>query len=115
MAMHTCPDVMNDAPAILSASAASISVSGAMIAASLPPSSSTTGRTAPDAAAITARPVGTPPVNDTMSTPGCDTSISPSSGPGPLTAFTTPGGSASASAAAAASTAPGQVGGVFTT
>ena len=92
-----------------------MSVSGAMMAASLPPSSSTTGRTAPDAAAITARPVGTPPVNDTMSTPGCDTSISPSSGPGPLTAFTTPGGKASASAAATASTAPGHVGGAFTT
>ena len=69
----------------------------------------------PDAAAMTARPVGTPPVNDTMSTPGWDTSISPSSGPGPLTAFTTPGGRASAIAAATASTAPGQVGGAFTT
>jgi hypothetical protein len=85
------------------------------MAASLPPSSSTTGRTALDAAAITARPVGTPPVNDTMSTPGCDTSIAPSSGPGPLTAFTTPGGKASANAAATARTAPGQVGGAFTT
>ena len=46
MAMHTWPDVMNVAPAILSASAASMSVSGATMAASLPPSSSTTGRTA---------------------------------------------------------------------
>src|SRR5579863_7396485 len=115
MAIHTWPDVMNVAPAILSARAASISGSGATIAASLPPSSSTTGRTARAAAAITARPVGTPPVNDTMSTPGWDTSISPSSGPGPLTAFTTPGGRASAMAAATASTAPGQVGGAFTT
>ena len=115
MAMHTWPDVMKVAPTILSAKAASMSMSGATMAASLPPSSSTTGRTALDAAAITARPVGTPPVNDTMSTPGCDTSISPSSGPGPLTAFTTPGGRASASAAATASTAPGQVGGAFTT
>ena len=107
MAMHTCPEVMKVAPTILSAKAASMSMSGATMAASLPPSSSTTGRTTLEAAAITARPVGTPPVNDTMSTPGCDTSISPSSGPEPLTAFTTPGGKASANAAATASTAPG--------
>ena len=64
---------------------------------------------------MTARPVGTPPVNETMSTPGWATRASPSSGPGPLTALTTPGGSASAMAAATASTAPGQVGGAFTT
>src|ERR1700681_1195009 len=115
MAMHTWPDVMKVAPAILSANASSMSTSGATMAGSLPPSSSTTGRTAPEAAAITARPVGTAPVNETMETPGCDTSISPSSGPGPLTAFTTPGGNASASAAATASTAPGQVGGAFPT
>src|SRR5271169_4334068 len=115
MAIQTWPDVMNVAPAILSASASSMSTSGATMAASLPPSSRTTGRTAFDAAAMTARPVGTPPVNDTMSTPGCDTSIPPISGPGPLSAFTTPGGRASASAAATAKTAPGQVGGALIT
>ena len=41
---------------------------------------------------MTARPVGTPPVNETMSTPRWATSASPKLGPGPLTAFTTPGG-----------------------
>jgi hypothetical protein len=64
---------------------------------------------------MTARPVGTPPVNETMSTPGWATRAWPSSGPGPFTAFTTPGGRASARAAATARTAPGQVGGAFTT
>ena len=44
MAMHTWPEVMNVAPASLSARASSMSTSGATMAASLPPSSSTTGR-----------------------------------------------------------------------
>ena len=52
----------------LDARAASISTSGAMMAGSLPPSSRTTGVRPSEAPAMTARPVGTPPVNETMST-----------------------------------------------
>ena len=113
MAMHTWPEVMNVAPASLSANVSSMSVSGATMAASLPPSSSTTGRTAPDAAAMTARPVGTPPVNDTMSTPGWDTSISPICAPWPVDGVDHARRQGVSHAAATASTAPGQVGGAF--
>src|SRR5205807_10628973 len=54
-------------------------------------------------------------VSETMSTPACETSASPSSGPGPLTVLSTPSGSAPDSAAATVSTVAGQVGGVLTT
>ena len=85
------------------------------MAASLPPSSSTTGRVVAAAAAMTAWPVPTPPVKDTMSTSGWPTSAAPSAASGPFTTFRTPGGSASAMAAATSSTVPGQVGGALTT
>src|SRR6202023_2661538 len=82
---------------------------------SFPPSSSTTGRVVEAAAAMTACPVATPPVNDTMSTPGWATSAAPSAASGPLTTFSTPGGNVRAMAAATSRTAPGHVGGAFTT
>ncbi len=115
MAIQTWPLVMKVASTILAARAPSISTSGATRAGSLPPNSRTTGVSPKEAPAITARPVGTPPVNETMSTSGWATRAAPSSGPGPLTALTTPGGRAWASAAVTARTAPGQVGGAFTT
>src|SRR4051812_30289764 len=86
-----------------------------MTAASLPPSSSSTGVRCSAAAAITARPVDTPPVNDTRSTPGCATSRRPRSGCGPDSTLTTPGGSASANSANTCNTVSGQVGGTLTT
>ena len=85
------------------------------MAASLPPSSSTTGRVVAAAAAMTACPVPTPPVNDTMSTPGWPTSAAPRAASGPFTTLSTPGGSTAAMAAATSSTVPGHDGGALTT
>ena len=98
-----------------SASAASPATSGARMAASLPPSSSTTGLVVAAAAAITAWPVPTPPVKETMSTPGWPTSAAPRAAVGPFTTLRTPGGSTSAMAAATRSTVPGHEGGALTT
>ena len=42
---------------------------------------------------MTACPVATPPVKDTMSTPGWATRAAPSAASGPLTTFSTPDGS----------------------
>ena len=58
----------------------------------LPPSSRATFFTVPAAAAITARPVARPPVNDTRSTRGSATSGPPTSGPVPGTRLATPSG-----------------------
>ena len=113
--MQTCPLVTNAPSASRLASAASTFMSGPRMAGSLPPSSSTTGRVVAAAAAMTACPVPTPPVNETMSTSGWATSAAPSAAVGPLTTLRTPGGSASAMAAATSSTVPGQVGGALTT
>jgi hypothetical protein len=90
-------------------------MSDAMMAASLPPSSSNTGVSRGAAAAITARPVATPPVSEMRSMPGWVTSAWASSLPGPASTFTTPGGSAAASAPASSSATSGQVGGTLTT
>src|ERR1700761_2510963 len=90
-------------------------MSGAMIAASLPPSSSRIGVSRGAAAAITARPVATPPVSEMTSTPGWVISAWANSVPGPESTFTTPGGSAAANAAPSCSAASGQVGGTLTT
>lgn len=86
-----------------------------MIAASLPPSSSNTGVSRAAAAAMTARPVTTPPVSEIRSTPGWVTNAWARSLPGPASTFTTPGGSAAASAPASCSAASGHVGGILTT
>ena len=85
------------------------------MAASLPPSSSTTGLVVAAAAAMTAWPVPTPPVKETMSTPGWPTNAAPSRAAGPFTTLRTPGGSTSAMAAATSSTVPGHDGGALTT
>src|SRR5580692_9612400 len=113
--MQTCPLVTNAASTKRLASAASTVTSGARMAASLPPSSSTTGRVVRAAVAITACPVLTPPVKDTMSTPGWPTSAAPRAASGPLTTLRMPGGNASAIAAATSNTVAGQVGGALTT
>ena len=90
--MQTCPLVTKAASTSRSASAASPATSGARMAASLPPSSSTTGRVVAAAAAMTAWPVPTPPVKDTMSTSGWPTSAAPRAASGPFTTLRTPGG-----------------------
>src|SRR5580692_3130472 len=113
--MQTCPLVTKAASKMRSANAASPATSGARMAASLPPSSSTTGLVVVAAAAMTAWPVPTPPVKETMSTSGWPTNAAPSAADGPFTTFRTPGGSISAIAAATSSTVPGQEGGALTT
>ena len=62
------------------------------MAGSFPPSSRTAGRRWGAQPASTDRPAATPPVNETMSIPGWATRATPSSGDGPLTVFSTPGG-----------------------
>ena len=115
MAMQTCPLVTKAASTMRSARAASPTTSGARMAASFPPSSSTTGRVVAAAVAMTAWPVPTPPVKETMSTSGWPTNAAPSAASGPFTTLRTPGGSISAMAAATRSTVPGQDGGALTT
>src|SRR4051794_12188092 len=113
--MQTWPVVVYAAAASWSASASVIARSGARTAASLPPSSSSTGVSWSAAALMTARPVDVPPVNETRSIPGCATSRRPRSGLGPESTLTTPGGSVAANSASTRSTVNGQVGGTLTT
>ena len=58
----------------------------------LPPSSSATFFTVPDAAAMIRLPVARPPVNETRSTLGSSLSGAPALGPSPRTRFADPGG-----------------------
>src|SRR5262249_15897118 len=57
-----------------------------------PPSSRATRLTVPAAAAITRRPLTSPPVNETMSTRGSSASGAPTWAPSPSTRFAAPGG-----------------------
>ena len=59
----------------------------------LPPSSSATFLTVPAAAAMTLRPVASPPVNETRSTSGLSASGAPAPAPAPSTRLATPAGS----------------------
>src|SRR6185312_906909 len=115
IAMHTWPPVVYVAVTSCSTRWSPTVRSPAMIAASLPPSSSSTGVSRAAAAAITARPVATPPVRDTTSMPGCVTSACPNSTPGPESMLTTPGGNAAANAAPNFSGVSGHVGGTLST
>ena len=63
----------------------------------LPPSSSATFFTVPAAAAMIARPVASPPVNDTRSTRGSVDSGAPAFAPSPTTRLPTPDGSPASS------------------
>ena len=67
----------------------------------LPPSSSVTRARWSAAPFITALPVAVPPVNATLSTPGCATSGAPASPPKPVTTLKTPGGKPASSTSAA--------------
>ena len=77
---------------------ASRSASGSTIALDFPPSSKVTGRSSSPQAAAIFRPTGVEPVNATLSTPGCFTSVSPSR-PEPVTRLTTPAGTPAAATA----------------
>ena len=63
----------------------------------LPPSSSVTGFTVPDASCMMRRPTSVDPVKATLSTSGFDASSSPTVPPGPASTCSTPGGRMSAS------------------
>src|SRR4029079_17777978 len=58
----------------------------------LPPSSSDTFFKFPDAAAMIERPTAVEPVNAILSTFGLEASSAPTTGPGPVTTFSTPFG-----------------------
>ena len=65
--------------------------------ADLPPSSSVTFFTVPDASCMMRRPTSVEPVNATLSTSGCCASSSPALPPGPVMRLTTPGGMSASS------------------
>ena len=67
--------------------------------ADLPPSSSVTFFTVPDASCMMRRPTSVEPVNATLSTSGCCAISSPALPPGPVIRLTTPGGRSASSTA----------------
>ena len=82
--------------AVPSATACAISADGRIMFGDLPPSSCATRLTVGAAAAATAMPARVLPVNDTISTSGCDAMRAPTSGPVPLTKLNTPAGTPAA-------------------
>ncbi len=78
--MQVCP-VAAKMPATTPLAAASRSASSKTMLGDLPPSSSVTRARCSAAPFITALPVAVPPVNATLSTPGCATSGAPASPP----------------------------------
>ena len=64
----------------------------------LPPSSRLTFFTVPAAARRISWPVAVSPVNAILPMPGCAAIAAPTTGPGPVTTFRTPGGSPASSA-----------------
>ena len=97
------------------ASARSRSASAKTMLGDLPPSSSSVRLRRGAAAAWIARPTAVLPVNAIMSTSGAATSASPTSGPGPQTKLSTPGGSTSATMRQSSATPRGSAGAGFTT
>src|SRR5436190_1835335 len=69
-----------------------MSASSSTTAADFPPSSSATRLTVFAAISDTRLPAAVEPVNDTISTWGCDTIASPTTGPNPVTRLKTPAG-----------------------
>ena len=63
----------------------------------LPPSSSATCLTSFAASSLTRRPARVEPVNDTMSTSGCEAIASPTTGPVPVTRLKIPAGAPTSS------------------
>src|ERR1700722_17439493 len=90
-ARHVWPVAANT-PAITPLAAASRSASANTTCADLPPSSSENRVMFSIAALPTWIPVVVDPVNAILSTPGCEASAAPVSGPQPVTTLMTPGG-----------------------
>jgi len=80
--------------------AASRSASSKTTTGALPPSSRWTRLRESAAARMTALPVVTSPVMETIATSGCDERAAPALSPWPVTTFSTPGGSRSAASSA---------------
>src|SRR5215208_4244174 len=79
---------------------ASRSASSKTTTGALPPSSRCTRLSVSAAAAATALPVATSPVNETISTPGCLTMLAPTGSPSPVMMLSTPPGKMSAASSA---------------
>jgi len=90
---QVCPALMK-AWFRLARTAFSKSASSRITLADFPPSSSETFFTVFAASSATRRPAAVEPVNETMSTPGCVTIASPTTGPEPDRKLNTPRGSA---------------------
>ena len=69
-----------------------VAASGNTMFGLLPPSSSDTWASRSPATSPTWRPTSVEPVNETLSTPGCVNSASPTVRPGPVSTLSTPGG-----------------------
>ncbi len=95
-AEHTWPECRKTAVIAMS-SAVSRSASAKTMLGFLPPSSSATFFTVPDAAAMIRLPVPRPPVNETRSTRGSSLRAAPALGPSPRTRLPTPAGSPASS------------------
>src|SRR5262249_56903336 len=90
-ALHDCP-LLRKQPRTPALTTPSRSASSRMMLADLPPSSCVTRLTLAAAAIATATPARVDPVNDIMSTPGCEEMASPTVGPSPFTRLKTPAG-----------------------
>ncbi len=81
--------------------ATSRSASSSTITGPLPPSSSDTFFTVPEASRMISRPTAVEPVNATLSTSGCEARRAPTAGPSPVTQLSTPSGTPSSCAISA--------------
>ena len=81
--------------------AAAKSASSRMMLADLPPSSCATRFTVGAALRATSTPARVEPVNDTMSTSGCEEMAAPTVGPSPFTRLKTPAGTPASSSTSA--------------
>ena len=97
-AVQSCPAFQKLAARIVSA-ARSRSASSKMSTGALPPSSRWSRLTLSAPAAAMRFPVAVSPVTETMSMPGCRESAAPTSEPGPVMTFKTPGGKISCASA----------------
>ena len=89
-AQHTCP-WLKKMPLTMPSMAWSMGASSNTMFAALPPSSRVAFLSVPAICFAMARPTAVDPVNATLSTPSCATSVAPVS-PAPVMMFTTPGG-----------------------
>ena len=103
-ALHDWPELTTIAATSRATESASAS-SSRMMLADLPPSSCATRLTVGAAFLATSMPARVDPVNETMSTSGCEDNATPTVGPSPLTRLNTPGGTP-ASSRISANTSP---------